>query len=56
MTQTNETLLQEELRNMKFGECLLPFGSESLSFVSLSLYKYKGLNTQKHNYACFLWV
>jgi hypothetical protein len=37
MTQTNETLLQEELKHMKFGECLLPFGSESLFSVCLSL-------------------
>jgi len=36
MTQTNETLLQEELKQMKFGECLLAFGLESLS-LSLSL-------------------
>jgi hypothetical protein len=31
LTQTNETLLQEELKQIKFGECFLPFGLESLS-------------------------
>jgi hypothetical protein len=30
MTQTNETLPQEELKQMKCGKCLLPFGLECL--------------------------
>jgi hypothetical protein len=50
-TVTNQNLIQEEIKEIEFWQCLLPFGAEPSVFSS-AVEKRKNQNIQDHNFAC----
>jgi hypothetical protein len=55
MILTYQILIDEELKEIKFGQCLLSFNSEP--FVLFVAYEHGNFYVQKCNFACsFVWA